>query len=210
MPIAGAEALPFAPGRGRYDRARTQQARHVEQFERLLQAMATVLASDRELSVSNIVSQGGVGRNTFYEYFDDLEHALRGIDRLALGVVGRAIGRSLMSATTPLDQLDAVSEGWTVAIEARPRLARIALRCCPAHRKYSQVSTLGRYVADTLFRFRKESETYSALPGIGDDLRVLAVAGVYDALSRIHLGTAVPSRARLQVALFELSSRMLR
>lgn len=65
-----------APGRGRYSRRLSRVQRSAQLRRRLLQA--TALAHTRgERSVSAVVRLAGIGRNTFYESFDDFAHALR-------------------------------------------------------------------------------------------------------------------------------------
>ena len=72
-------ALNPAPKRGHYDRALSRHQRQAAQQERVIAAVAAVVATGRELSVASVVEHAGIGRNTFYEYFDDVEHALSAI-----------------------------------------------------------------------------------------------------------------------------------
>ena len=71
--------LEPAPKRGQYDRALSRRDRQDAQRERVIGALAILSASERELSISNVVEVAGIGRNTFYEYFDDVDHALGAI-----------------------------------------------------------------------------------------------------------------------------------
>ena len=68
-----------APKRGQYDRALSRRDRQAAQRERVITALAALSAAERELSIANVVELAGIGRNTFYEYFDDIEHALTAI-----------------------------------------------------------------------------------------------------------------------------------
>ena len=76
---SGTGELVPAPKRGQYDRAMSRHERQAAQQERVIAAVAAVVATGRELSVASVVEHAGIGRNTFYEYFDDVEHALNTI-----------------------------------------------------------------------------------------------------------------------------------
>src|SRR5687767_13565478 len=67
-----------APGRGKYDRTRTQDERVRDQRRRLLDAAGHVFAEVgwADATVETIVSRAGMSRRTFYEHFDDLKSCL--------------------------------------------------------------------------------------------------------------------------------------
>src|SRR6185369_9968049 len=97
--------LVAAPKRGRYDRALSRRERQAAQRERVIAAIAALSATDRELSVANVVELAGIGRNTFYEYFDDLEHALIEVKSRALREFSDRADAALLSARTPLERI---------------------------------------------------------------------------------------------------------
>jgi AcrR family transcriptional regulator len=87
--------LAPAPKRGPYDRALTRNERQAAQQERVIAAIAALAAAGSELSVANVVEHAGIGRNTFYEYFDDVDHALTSINRRARGELSTRVERAL-------------------------------------------------------------------------------------------------------------------
>src|SRR4051794_31166274 len=97
-----------APKRGRYDRGLTRSERQAAQRERVVAAIAALSATDRELSVANVVELAGIGRNTFYEYFDDLEQALLAIEGRALRDFAPRVESALLNARTPLERMRAL------------------------------------------------------------------------------------------------------
>ena len=97
------ELVP-APKRGRYDRGLSRRERQAAQRERVIAAIAALSAAERELSVASVVEIAGIGRNTFYEYFDDLEHALLTIKGRALREFAPRVEAALQVARTPLER----------------------------------------------------------------------------------------------------------
>src|SRR5450755_3486457 len=199
------ELIP-APKRGQYDRALSRNERQAAQRERVIAAIATLAAAGRELSVASVVEHAGIGRNTFYEYFDDVEHALRSLNDLARRELVTRVEQALRLARTPLERVRAVARAWADNVAANPALTKLALRAQSAARDPAQLSGLGRYVATVLER---EVESRSALPGLVDAQRVTAVAAVFDAVSRAHLG-ALSSPGELQGILADFALRLLR
>src|SRR5580765_2271924 len=96
-----------APGRGCYDRTQSRQQRHAEQRDRLIASVAALAVGGDELTVGAIVARAGVGRNTFYEYFDDVGHALRVLKQRAVRELATAVEESLRGARAPLERLRA-------------------------------------------------------------------------------------------------------
>ena len=199
--------LEPAPKRGQYDRALSRRERQEAQRERVIAALAALSAADRELSIANVVELAGIGRNTFYEYFDDVEHALAVIRTRALRELAVRLESSLKSARTPLEQIRAVARAWAEALLANPSLVRLALRAQPETVDAIQLSALGRYVVGAL---SAQLEARTALPGLADPIKVGAVAAVFDSVSRFHLGTHPFSLEELQGALADLALRLLR
>src|SRR5438128_305637 len=124
---AAAELVP-APKRGHYDRALSRHARQVAQQERVIAAVATLAAGGKELTVASVVERAGIGRNTFYEYFDDVEHALAAIKARARRELVARVESALRSARTPLERVRALAKAWSESVSANPQLAQLALR----------------------------------------------------------------------------------
>jgi AcrR family transcriptional regulator len=195
-----------APKRGLYDRAMSRHERQAAQQERVIAAIAAVAAVGRELTVASVVEHAGIGRNTFYEYFDDVEHALTAINARARGELGLRVESALRSARTPIERVRALARAWAENIAGNPALARVALRARVAKSNPEELSELGRYVVLVL---ENEVESRSALPGLVDRLRRVAVAAVFDAMSRAHL-VEEPASDDLQRILADLALRLLR
>jgi hypothetical protein len=114
-----------APGRGRYEREHSSSERFQAQRERLLRAV--VIAHLRgEPSVTRVTALSGVGRNTFYECFDDFEHALDTARREEL----QRVRRGLVGSRSFSNEDDAVSRlcrAWLELIAEEPVSALVAL-----------------------------------------------------------------------------------
>jgi AcrR family transcriptional regulator len=196
-----------APKRGQYDRALSRRERQAVQRERVITALAALSATERELSIANVVELAGIGRNTFYEYFDDVEHALTVITTRALRDLVTRLESSVLAARTPLERIRALARAWAENLFVDPPLVRLALRAQLEVADAAQLSVLGRHLASVL---SAQHEARSALPGLADDLKVSAVAAVFDAVSRAHFGPRPMSVEELQSVLADLSLRLLR
>lgn len=200
------ELVP-APKRGRYDRALSRRERQAAQRERVIAAIAAISASERELSVASVVELAGIGRNTFYEYFDDLEHALLAIKARALRDFASRVEAAMQAARTPLERIRALARVWTENLLENPAQVKLALRAQAELNEATQLSALGQYLAGVL---NAELEARSALPGLAEPLRVAVVAALFDAVSRAHLNLRPMTNEELQRVLAEWSLRLLR
>src|SRR5258708_2905894 len=89
-----------APKRGLYDRAISRHERQAAQQERVIAAITALVAAGDELSVASVVEHAGIGRNTFYEYFDDVAHALAAIQARARGELSTRFESALRQVRT--------------------------------------------------------------------------------------------------------------
>src|SRR5688572_25223966 len=101
-----------APGRGQYDRRLPRERRISEQRERLLAATALAVAHEASPSVASIVRRAGVGRNTFYEYFDDVPHARTAAETAVLRRLEQVIADAERTARTPVERWRALARAW--------------------------------------------------------------------------------------------------
>jgi len=200
------ELVP-APKRGHYDRALSRRERQAAQRERVIAAIVSISATDRELSVASVVEAAGIGRNTFYEYFDDLEHALLAIRNRALNEFSASVVTALEVARTPLERVRALARVWAENLLENPARAKLALRAQTEALEPTQLSILAEHVAKVL---NAEHAARSALPGLAEPLRVAVVAALFDAVSRAHLNTRALPGEELQRALADWSLRLLR
>jgi len=118
-----------APARGRYDRALSRQARQAEQKARLLRWIAEAYRErGPSLTVQHVVEAAGVGRNTFYEYFDGLEHAIDFAAQSYAKLVQERIVSAVATARTPIAKLRELSRAWFDVVQADPANAALLLR----------------------------------------------------------------------------------
>jgi hypothetical protein len=114
-----------APGRGRYTRAHSAGERFREQRARLLRATA-IAYLDGEPSVTRVAELSGVGRNTFYECFDDFKHALDAVRRDELCRVQRGIAGSSEGSVRP-ESVTELCRVWLELVALDPLSALVAL-----------------------------------------------------------------------------------
>ena len=200
------ELVP-APKRGQYDRALSRRERQAAQRERVIAAIAAIAATDRELSVASVVEAAGIGRNTFYEYFDDLEHALLAINQRVLSDFASRANTALRAARTPLERIRALARVWAENVLENSAYVKLALRAQAELSEPTQLSVLGQHLASAL---SAEHESRSTLPGLAEPLRIAVVAALFDAVSRAHFGLRAMSSEELQRVLVDWSLRLLR
>src|SRR5258706_602730 len=167
-----------APRRGAYDRSLTRAERDAEHRERLLLATAEVLGQG-SATVARIVERAGVGRSTFYEFFDSPEHVLEHLEQRALRGIETALASALTEAHTPLERLRAITRGWLLELEARPSEALVALRGRATNELLSPAGKL-------LLRVLERLTQAARLDGVGwfgaaDDVSLLATAAAVEA-----------------------------
>src|SRR5688500_6523401 len=98
----------LAPPRGRYDRRSTPEQRACAQRERLLRAAALAFVEGQP-NVSRAAALARAGRSSFYEFFDDFEHALDVVRASTLKTVGRALNDALQAERAPIAALRALA-----------------------------------------------------------------------------------------------------
>jgi AcrR family transcriptional regulator len=194
-----------APGRGAYDRTLSRSERDAEHRERLLLAAADVLTQG-PATVARIVERAGVGRSTFYEFFDSPEHLFEHLEQRALRGLDTALDVAFSEARTPLERVRAITRAWLAELETRPAEARVVLTrriggdlLSPAAKRLHRA--LERCV---------QAARQAGMVGFNsaDDVSLLAAAAGVEAVCRRHL-TGQPVRDA-QRTLAELVSRLLR
>ena len=113
----------MAVSRGRYDRTASLEHSRRDQREQLLSAGALLLSSEREApSVRELIAMTRMGRNTFYEHFDDIGDLVDAVQHLALFRLTDPL-RSLTSrAPTPGGRVREFSETWYATAVAHREL----------------------------------------------------------------------------------------
>ncbi|RYZ07182.1 MAG: TetR family transcriptional regulator [Myxococcales bacterium] len=199
------DALLPAPGRGAYDRSLSRVERDAQHRERLLLAASEVL-SEGPLTVARIAARAGVGRSTFYEFFDSPDHLLRQLELRVLRALEASLEGALATARTPLERVRAIARAWLTELEARPTEARVALT---PRASADLLSPAGKVLHAALTR------SAAAARGVGvgwlsatDDSSLLAAAAAVEIVTRKHLaGPAVDDAQRV---LTELVAKLLR
>lgn len=114
--------LAKAPNRGCYDRRTNRGERSSTQRERVLAATAAAFA-EGTASVNRIVAIAGIGRATFYELFDDAEHAIATVRERVLARARHELAPSVDGG------IDLVCERWLAFVRHDPAAALVALEC---------------------------------------------------------------------------------
>jgi AcrR family transcriptional regulator len=192
-----------APGRGSYDRTLTRVERDAAHRERLLRATAAVL-SDGPLTVARIVQRAGVGRSTFYEFFDSPEHLLQQLEQRLLRSLEGALDAALSEARTPLERVRSIARAWTSVIDERALEARVVLSRRPGT---ELLSSAGALFHQTLHRCVQAARADLGWFKTTDDVSVLAAAAAVETVSRRHLGERIGDTPRV---LSELIIKLLR
>jgi AcrR family transcriptional regulator len=213
--MADSRVLLSAPGRGQYDRRQSREARLLEQRARILAATAAALAADPSATVAAVVELAGVSRNTFYEYFDDLDNARDAAERRAEQRIEQALRAAEQQTRTPVERWRALTHAWLGWASEQPSGARLILRAA----REGGLSAAGR-VLETAFARSLATLRASGVSGVDQDaLRVTAVAAAGEAFAR-RLAVPLPvdtdgaraqrERARVERALVDVAVRLLR
>ncbi len=117
--------LQRAPARGRYSRVESAIQRFGAQRARLLRAVALGVVQNKR-TVGEVVRLAGVGRSTFYECFDDFEHAASALQSQRVLRLRRAL-----EAAAPT--LSAVCRAWLEDACAEPVSTLAVLGGATAH-----------------------------------------------------------------------------
>ena len=119
--------------RGRYDRMLSEAERGALQHDRIMQALETLLADPlttvgvMSLSVSRIVAEAHVGRNTFYEHFSSLHHALVRFEWMTSQAYASSLERAVTRTMTPRAQLRQYAETWFKDLATDPIRGKASL-----------------------------------------------------------------------------------
>lgn len=201
-----------APRRGQYDRRQPREARLFEQRERLISATALALAKSDAPTIGAIVGIARVSRNTFYEYFDDLEHARAAAIQRGKLRLEQALRRAEQSARTPVERWRAIARGWFEWATAEPPEARLILLASTA------LSEAGAALESALKRSGSELRALGMNAAVPEASRFTAVAAAGEAFARELVAGRIAGevtggdnqRLRLERSLVEVTVRVLR
>jgi AcrR family transcriptional regulator len=83
-----------------------------EQRNRLVAATALAMACEQTPTVASIVKLAGVSRNTFYEFFDDVEHARAAGKVRSQQRLEHALRAAEQRSRTPVERWRALAQAW--------------------------------------------------------------------------------------------------
>lgn len=213
-------ALLPAPGRGQYDRRLPRERRLAEQRERLIAATAQALAKTESPSVAEVVAVAGTGRNTFYEYFDDIAHARQAAEARAARLVSEGLRAAEQRTRTPVERFRALASEWFELATMFPAEQLLALR--PP--RGGGLSVAGAALEKSLVRALETIRASGVRLPDREPLRVMAVAATAEVFAR-SLSVQVVSaettdarnvsgtrldRAQLERVLVDVAVRLLR
>lgn len=191
--MAGPQALLPAPGRGHYDRALPRQRRQATQRARLLSATALVLASEPAPNVAAVIRVAGVGRNTFYEYFDHFEHAR---DALFVEIerwLVDALRAAEQSVRTPVEAFRSLAAAWFTLATEQPAQWLAVSGIAPSDSR--AISLAGIVFAAALERAVSEFARRGVIARPPDRVRAMLVAAAAEALARPLARDALSARS---------------
>lgn len=173
-----------APGRGAYDRTLSRAERDAQHRERLLLAAAEVL-TDGPATIARIVERAGVGRSTFYEFFDSPKHVLDHLQQRALRGLESALEVAVEDARTPLERVRAIARAWLAELDTHPVEARLALTRRGGDQLLSPAGNLLHRALERCAQAARQDRMASM--NAADDVSLLAATAAVEALSRRHL-----------------------
>jgi AcrR family transcriptional regulator len=221
--MAASDVLVPAPGRGQYDRRQPREKRMSEQRERLVAATAVAAVREAAPAVSSIVNIAGVGRNTFYEYFDDVKHALEAVETATARRLDELLRNAERTARTPVERWRAIARAWLGFAEEEPFATLLVLAVDARNGPTSR----GARVLEAALGRSLETLRLAGVsaPPAGPE-RVLALSAVGEAFARAVARGALPveneqlspapaaamafERDRLERSLVDVAVRLLR
>lgn len=192
-----------APGRGRWERHLSREARAAAQRRRILEALPGLIAErGNAFTVDDVVEAAGIGRNTFYVHFADTDAATGALLAEAMAELVAALEQVQTSARTPLAQVRGVIAAWARCAASNPAVALLA----HADAEGGGVNgALREHLAEAVANAR-----HSGVVGRGaDELRLTLLIGAFDAAAgELAAGTA--REDRVTEVLLDLVLRALR
>ena len=190
MAVSSRAAQP-GPGRGNYDRSRTKKERYDERHVRLLRAAAEVFAKEgfSGANLTKIITQAGVGRKTFYEHFDDMQHCLVSVYEYAIEVVFRDVGARLSKIDDPIERLERGIANYLEIIGRNGALAQVVNRdILGVARKYAA----RRDAAHTLYAMMimdgaAQAHALGRLAGEPDELTCFGLVGAIESVAMRYI-----------------------
>jgi AcrR family transcriptional regulator len=141
----------------------------------LLAAAEAFALGGTSVGLGAVVERAGTGRNTFYEYFDDVEHALSAVRARVVARLAAALAAALSTARTPVERLRVVSRAFIESLSQDPYEAAVGLW---RERETDALSPIGRTLSASYANAMRSTRALSA----DDELRVLSVSAAAEAI----------------------------
>jgi AcrR family transcriptional regulator len=129
-------------------------------------------------TVADVVSIAGVGRNTFYELFDDVEHAVGAAEDVSVGEIERELDRATNEARTPIDRLRRLSGAWLTVVSAHGDFVRSVVE-----RERPVPDRLGAALRARLSETLTIAKEAGAIAQRPEGARLIAVTGAFRAVA---------------------------
>ncbi len=134
---------------------------------------------EREPSVSRVAALSRVGRASFYEFFDDFEHALGIVRSLSIDGLDRALDAALTRERAPVAALRSLTQEFLESLQRWPEASLVALAS-----DGEETSPLGRSFERALRRWFGASQSAGLITPGSDPDRLLLATGAAEAFAR--------------------------
>jgi AcrR family transcriptional regulator len=207
-------ALLLDSGRGRYDRRQSREERMSHQRARVLAGTALVFAGSEAATVAAVAKVARVSRNTFYEYFDDLEHARTAAALRARQRLDAALADAQRRARTPVERWRELAQAWFGWVLESPAESRLIVGG-----EVRGLSEAGHELQAAFTRSLGLMRASGLNTPTPDPVRVIAVAAAGEVLARglivetlntADASSSTPQRPMLERALVDIAVRLLR
>ncbi len=194
--------------RGRWDRSVGGEARADGHRSAILGAAARIrAASDGTLTVTDIVALAGVGRNTFYEHFEDADAVVAALDEIAVRDLDHALDAGASRAATPIAQLRSVASACLEYSRVHPESATSIFG---GHVRSESRQSTRRILASRLTAILAGARAAGTVGRAVDDARLAAITGAYEAVAvRVAAETSADVTRDVE-ALVDLTIRAFR
>lgn len=193
----------WAPPRGRYDRRTSPTERVQAQRERLLLATARAFVLGRP-TVSAVAELARVGRGSFYEFFDDFEHAVSVVRSTVTKAVEHELSAVLARAQPPLVAPQTLFVALAAALRRNPEASLVALATVGG-----APSALGNCFGRTFEQWLRGSAGHRSITPESDSWCVLLAVGATEAFARCIASEAVSGNRSSSDELAELAGALL-
>lgn len=194
--------------RGRWDRSVGGEARADAHRSVILGAAARIrAASDGPLTVTDVVALAGIGRNTFYEHFEDADAVVAALDEIALRDLEDALDAGASRAATPIARLRSVASACLEYSKVNPESATSIFG---GHVRSESRQSTRRILASRLTAILAGARSAGTVGRVVDDARLAAIAGAYEAVAaRVATETTADVSTDVE-ALVDLTLRAFR